>query len=49
MDKTVLACNNSKCIKKDECKRNQLYIDGAKEYSTNGGTPEKGCKKFIQR
>jgi len=49
MDKTVLACNNSKCIKKDKCKRYKLYVDGAKEYSTNSGTPEKGCKKFIQR
>lgn len=47
MDKTILACNNDKCIKRDECKRHKLYEEGAKEYSTNGGTPEKGCKKFI--
>ena len=49
MDKKILACNNDKCIKKDECKRYKLYLDGAKEYSTNGGTPQKGCKKFIQK
>lgn len=49
MDKKILACNNSKCIKKDKCQRYKLFLDGAKEYSTNGGTPEKGCGKFIQR
>lgn len=49
MDKKTLACNNDKCIKRNECKRYKLFLDGAKEYSTNGGTPEKGCKKFIQK
>ncbi|MDX1810051.1 MAG: hypothetical protein R3331_10965 [Sulfurospirillaceae bacterium] len=44
----TLACNNDKCIKKNECKRYNLFKDGAKEYSTNGGTPEKGCRKFIE-
>jgi len=45
----ILACNNSKCVKRNECKRYELFEKGAKEYSTNGGTPEKGCKKFIPR
>lgn len=49
MDKKILACNNDKCVMRNKCKRHQLYEDGAKEYSTNGGTPEKGCKKFIQK
>ncbi|MBE0495355.1 MAG: hypothetical protein IBX45_02975 [Campylobacterales bacterium] len=45
----VLACNNSRCIKKDECLRYKLFLEGAKEFSTNGGNEEKGCKKFIQK
>ncbi len=49
MDKKILACNNDECIKKDECKRYKLYIDGTTEYSTNSGTAQKGCKKFIQK
>ncbi len=48
MNKKILACNNSECVKKDSCKRYKLFIDGAKDYSTNSGTPQKGCKKFIQ-
>jgi len=48
MDKKILACDNSECMKKESCKRYRLFVDGAKEYSTNGGTPHKGCKKFIQ-
>ena len=44
-----MACNNEKCIKKDECQRYALYKDGAKEYKTHGGNEEKGCGKFIQK
>jgi len=44
----TLACNNDRCINKDRCERYRLFKQGAKEYSTNGGTPEKGCKKFIE-
>ena len=49
MAEKIVACNNSKCIKKDQCKRYDLFLKGAKEFTTNGGTPEKGCKKFIQK
>jgi hypothetical protein len=45
----VLACNNDICFKKNECKRYQLFLDGAKEYKTNNGKPHKGCGKFIQK
>ncbi len=44
----IVACNNNKCINKDRCQRYKLFKDGAKEWTTNGGTPEKGCKKFIE-
>ena len=44
----IVACNNSGCIKKDECERYRLYKNGDKEYTTNSGTAQKGCKKFLQ-
>ena len=49
MEEKIIACNNNKCIKKDECKRYELFKNGAKEYTTNGGTKEKGCGKFIKK
>jgi hypothetical protein len=48
METKIIACNNTQCIKKQECKRYELFISGAKEFTTNGGTKEKCCKKFIQ-
>jgi len=43
-----IGCKNSKCIKIDECKRAFIYKNGtAKEIKSFGGTPEKGCGKFI--
>jgi len=48
MEEQILACNNEECIKKDDCQRYKLYTEGAKEYKKNSGTPEKGCKKFIE-
>jgi len=45
-----VGCNNQECIKKDECKRNEIAKNGtAVEVKTFGGTPEKGCGKFIQK
>jgi hypothetical protein len=49
MEEKVVACNNSNCKEKDRCERYRLYKAGAKEYTTNGGNPNKGCKKFIQK
>jgi hypothetical protein len=46
---TILACNNEICKMHAVCLRYSLFKNGAKEYSTNGGTPQKGCKKFILR
>lgn len=44
-----MACNNSTCIKSTECERYDLFKNEVKEFTTNGGTKEKGCKKFIQK
>jgi len=44
----IVACNNDKCIKKDKCQRYKLFKEGAKEFTTNGGNAQKGCKKFIE-
>lgn len=45
----ITACNNEKCIKKDECERFSLWQKGAKEFTTNNGNESKGCGKFIQK
>jgi len=45
----ILACNNEKCVKNIECERYRLFKSGEKEYKTHGGTPDKGCGKFIKR
>ena len=44
----ITACNNEKCMKKDECERYRLWKNGAKEFTTNSGNEHKGCGKFIQ-
>jgi len=48
-EEKITACNNEKCIKKDKCARFKLWQDGAKEFTTNSGNEQKGCKKFIPR
>ncbi len=43
-----VGCNNEECYEKDNCQRNKIAKDGtAREVKTFGGTPEKGCGKFI--
>ncbi len=45
-----VGCNNKECIKRDQCKRNEIARNGtAREVKTFGGTKEKGCGKFIQK
>lgn len=45
-----VGCDNKICIKKDECKRNEIAKNGkAVAIKTFGGTEEKGCGKFIQK
>ncbi len=43
-----VGCNNQECFEKDNCNRNKIAREGkAREVKTFGGTPEKGCGKFI--
>ena len=43
-----VGCKNDKCIKTNECKRALIYKKGmAREVKSFGGTPQKGCGKFI--
>ncbi len=45
-----VGCDNKECIKKDQCKRNEIAKNAtAREIKTFGGTKEKGCGKFIQK
>ncbi|MCF6201281.1 MAG: hypothetical protein L3J42_04020 [Hydrogenimonas sp.] len=45
-----IGCNNPDCIKQDECKRQVIAKNGtAREIKKFGGTPQKGCGKFIQK
>ncbi|MDD4855836.1 MAG: hypothetical protein PHQ22_08500 [Sulfuricurvum sp.] len=45
-----IGCNNDECIKKDECKRNEIAKNNqAREIKKFGGTPEKGCGKFLEK
>lgn len=48
MSEKILACDNSECMKKDECERSELYRNGAQEFKTFNGNPNKGCGKFIK-
>jgi hypothetical protein len=43
-----VGCKNESCIKHDECNRAKIAKEGkAREVKSFGGTPEKGCGKFI--
>ena len=43
------ACNNEKCIDRNNCKRYLMYkLYRAKDIKTGGGTPEKHCERFLR-
>jgi len=45
-----VGCKNMECIKSSECKRHKIYEDNsAREVKKFGGTPDKGCGKFIPK
>jgi hypothetical protein len=44
----LLACNNDTCMKNEECLRFKLFKDGADEYKSFSGNPQKGCGKFVK-
>lgn len=47
MEEKIIACNNSECKFHNKCKRYYLFENGAKEFTTNSGDKQHGCKKFI--
>jgi len=45
-----VGCSNEKCVKASECQRTVIFENGtAREVKSFGGTPDKGCGKFIQK
>jgi hypothetical protein len=48
MSQEIQACDNEICIKKDECLRYKLFINGQEYYKTFNGKPHKGCGQFIE-
>ena len=43
-----IGCENAVCVQKDECERQVIAKNGtAREIKKFGGTPEKGCGKFL--
>ena len=45
-----IGCDNDECLEKDNCKRNEIAKNGkAVEVKSFGGTPEKGCGKFLPK
>lgn len=43
-----VGCKNEKCVKSPECLRTVIYKNGtAREVKSFGGTPDKGCGKFL--
>ena len=45
-----VGCSNEKCVEAKNCQRTVIFVDGtAREVKSFGGTPEKGCGKFIPK
>ena len=45
-----VGCCNMECIKSSECQRTVIYENNtAREVKKFGGTPDKGCGKFIPK
>jgi hypothetical protein len=45
-----VGCNNMECMESSNCQRTVIYENGtAREFKTFGGTPEKGCGKFLPK
>jgi hypothetical protein len=43
-----IGCDNPVCMQREECERQVIWTNGtARETKRFGGTPEKGCGKFI--
>ena len=48
MSQEIEACNNDICMKKDECERYKLFINGQTFVRRFNGKPHKGCGQFIK-
>jgi hypothetical protein len=45
-----IGCSNMECVKSPECQRTVIYENNtAREVKKFGGTPDKGCGKFIPK
>jgi hypothetical protein len=45
-----VGCSNDRCVKSPECQRTVIYENKtAREVRSFGGTPDKGCGKFLPR
>jgi len=45
-----IGCSNEECVEAPNCHRKVIYENGtAREVKSFGGTPQKGCGKFIPR
>lgn len=45
-----VGCSNMECMEAQNCQRTVIYEDGtAREVKSFGGTPTKGCGKFIPK
>jgi hypothetical protein len=45
-----VGCKNEVCKKNEKCLRYAIFLDGtAREVKKFGGTPEKGCGKFLPK
>ena len=48
MKEEIEACSNDICLKKDQCERHRLFLNGQKYQRRFNGKPHKGCGQFIQ-
>ena len=48
MTEEIEACDNDICMKKDECERYRLFINGQTFFRKFNGKPHKGCGQFIK-
>jgi hypothetical protein len=48
MDEETEACNNDVCLKKDECERYKLFLNGQTYVKRFNGKAHKGCGQFIK-
>ncbi len=43
------ACDNKRCMKREECARYDAWLKGDQNCKTFKGTEHKGCGQFIQK